>query len=120
MSKPLPTQIAKRGTPPTPRTPRSAVYIAAVCALLALATLGVFWPATGFEFINCDDPEYFASNPRVQAGLSWEQIKWAFTTGYFGNWLPLTWLSLMLDSQIGGIGPRGPHLTNVLLHAANT
>ncbi len=45
---------------------------------------------------------------------------WAFQTGYAANWHPLTWLSLMLDAQLFGTGAAGPHLTNVLLHAANT
>ena len=33
---------------------------------------------------------------------------------------PLTWLSLMLDVELFGSGSAGPHLTNVLFHAANT
>ena len=33
-------------------------------------------------------------------------------------WGPLTWLSLMLDSQLYGRNAGGYHLTNVLLHAA--
>jgi tetratricopeptide (TPR) repeat protein len=36
-----------------------------------------------------------------------------------GNWHPLTWLSLELDASLWGLDPRGFHLTNVLLHAAN-
>jgi tetratricopeptide (TPR) repeat protein len=36
------------------------------------------------------------------------------------NWHPLTWLSLMLDAQLFGPGPAGPHFTNLLFHLANT
>src|SRR5439155_16489084 len=33
---------------------------------------------------------------------------------------PLTWLSLMLDAQIGGLNPAVFHLTNLFFHLANT
>jgi hypothetical protein len=45
---------------------------------------------------------------------------WAFTTFQEGIWHPLTWLSLALDHAIYGLDPRGFHLTNLLLHVANT
>ncbi len=47
---------------------------------------------------------------------------WSFSEkNATGNWHPLTWLSLMLDSQFYGTARAGGfHLTNVLLHAANS
>jgi Flp pilus assembly protein TadD len=83
-------------------------------------TLAVYWPVTRCEFVNYDDPDYFTSNLQVQTGLTAPNIIWAFSTGRTGNWHPLTWLSLMLDATLFGQGPLGPHLTNLLLHAANT
>ena len=35
------------------------------------------------------------------------------------NWLPVTWLSHMLDVQMYGLDARGHHLTSVFLHALN-
>ena len=35
------------------------------------------------------------------------------------NWHPLTWLSHMLDAEIFGNNPSGPHLVNLLFHTAN-
>jgi len=32
--------------------------------LLAVATLALYWPAIGFNFINYDDPDYFARSKR--------------------------------------------------------
>ena len=46
-------------------------------------------------------------------------MAWAFTTGFAGNWHPLTWLSHELDCQIYGNKPRGPHFTNLFFHAEN-
>jgi hypothetical protein len=37
-----------------------------------------------------------------------------------GWWMPLTWVSFALDYQIWALDPLGYHLTNILLHAANT
>ena len=91
-----------------------------LCVLLAAATLAVYWPVIHCDFLNYDDPEYFTSNPHVLTGLTPGNVVWAFTTGHASNWHPVTWLSLMLDAQLSGKGPVGPHLTNLMFHAANT
>jgi tetratricopeptide (TPR) repeat protein len=91
-----------------------------ICLLLAAATLAVFWPVTGCDFVNYDDPDYFFSNVHVRAGLTWNGVAWAFRTVHASNWHPLTWLSLMVDAELFGKGPAGPHFTNLLFHAANT
>jgi protein O-mannosyl-transferase len=91
-----------------------------MCALLALAVLLTFGRTLRHDFVNYDDDQYFYANPQVQHGLTWGGAAWAFQATYAANWHPLTWLSLMLDVELFGPGPAGPHLTNVLLHAANT
>ncbi|MDB6022609.1 MAG: Tetratricopeptide 2 repeat protein [Pedosphaera sp.] len=91
-----------------------------VCALLALITLALYWPARNFEFNNYDDAQYLTQNLRVQSGLTWDSAAWSFTTGYASNWHPMTWLSHMLDWQIYGAKAGGHHLTGVVFHAANT
>jgi len=88
--------------------------------LLALVTLFVYWPVRHFDFLGYDDPGYFSENAHVLAGLSGNNVLWAFTTGDAANWHPLTWLSLMLDAEVFGNNPQGPHLVNLLFHAANT
>lgn len=88
--------------------------------MLAFATLAIYLPVRNFGFVNYDDFIYFSGNPHVLGGLTWANIRWAFSTGETGNWHPLTWLSLMLDAQIFGGGATIPHLTNVLLHIANS
>jgi tetratricopeptide (TPR) repeat protein len=52
--------------------------------------------------------------------LTWDNIGWAFRSGYAGNWHPLTWISLMLDVQLFGPGAAGLHAMNLLFHVANT
>ena len=93
---------------------------ACLSLLLAAVTFAVYWRALGCEFTDYDDPDYFSANPHVLAGLTFGGIRWAFTTVFASNWHPLTWLSLMLDAELFGKGPAGPHFTNLLFHAANT
>ena len=85
-----------------------------------LLILAVYAQVLGFDFVNFDDPHYVSENPRVLAGLTAENILWACTATTAANWHPLTWLSLMLDGQIGGAAPSVYHGTNLFLHIANT
>ena len=89
-------------------------------AALVLLTLAVYAQVLGFDFVNFDDPHYVSENPRVLGGLTAENVIWACTATTEANWHPLTWLSLMLDGQIGGSAPSVYHGTNLLLHTANT
>ncbi|MGH7941538.1 MAG: hypothetical protein ACREFR_10760, partial [Limisphaerales bacterium] len=88
--------------------------------LLALFTLAVYLPVAHLGFIVYDDGDYVTKNPMVREGLSAAGIKWAFTTFHSANWHPVTWLSHMVDCQLFGLNPAGPHCINALLHAANT
>ena len=87
---------------------------------LVLGTLALYWPVTGYPFINFDDPEYIYENPVTQAGLTWHGFIWAFDGIHVGNWHPASWLSHMIDCQLFGLNAGGHHLVNVLFHIANT
>ena len=87
---------------------------------LTIATLVVFWQVSNCDFINYDDPNYVLNNDHIQNGITLEGIRWAFTTSHAENWHPLTWISHMLDVQVFGLKPQWHHLTNLLLHLANT
>jgi hypothetical protein len=63
---------------------------AVVCVLLGAVIVAVFWQVNHFEFVNCDDPEYFSANPHVLGGLTGDSVVWAFSTRFLGNWFPLT------------------------------
>ncbi|MGA3268999.1 MAG: tetratricopeptide repeat protein [Verrucomicrobiota bacterium] len=108
------------GNCPPPEGRRRQRWLSfAVCVLLALAVWAVFGQTRRFDFVNYDDGAYVYDNQVVTHGLTWHGAAWALTYGKIGHWHPLTWLSHMLDCQLYGLNPAGPHLTNVLLHAAN-
>jgi tetratricopeptide (TPR) repeat protein len=89
---------------------------AACCFFLALVWL-VFGQTLGYGFVNYDDDAYVYKNPLVTSGLTWRGMQLAFTSTHVSNWYPLTMISHMLDCQLFGLNPRGPHLVNVLLHS---
>lgn len=91
---------------------------ALICTMLFGGTLLLFSRATGFDFINYDDPGYVTNNPHVQGGLSWAGLRWAFTSPN-DYWHPLSWMSHMLDWQLYGSSAAGHHFTSVLWHAIN-
>ena len=85
--------------------------------LLVVLTAVVYLPVREHGFVNYDDTKYVTANPTVQAGLTVEGLLWALDNRQTANWHPLTWLSHMLDCELFGLDPAGPHLVNVALHA---
>ena len=112
-----PVSRAQAPAAPVTSPPRFSTWLLA--AVLVLVTLALYWPATRCDFINYDDPDYVVENARVQAGLTLDNVGWAFTTAQAANWHPLTWLSLMLDVNLFGKSAAGFHFTNLALHALN-
>jgi tetratricopeptide (TPR) repeat protein len=90
-----------------------------LCLGLIGIVLACYYPVTHNGFLNYDDNKYITDNAHVKTGLTWETVKWAFTTGEESNWHPLTWLSHALDYDLFGLNAAGTHWVNVLLHAAN-
>lgn len=77
-----------------------------------------FLPALRNGFVNWDDVANLVENTSYR-GLGWIQLKWMFTTLFPPPYQPLSWLTFGIDYSLWGLDPRGFHLTNLLLHAAN-
>jgi tetratricopeptide (TPR) repeat protein len=93
---------------------------ALICVVLAGATLGVYHRVLYSDFVNFDDPIYVTENEYINTGFSWENVRWAFTAGKVSYWHPLTWFSHMLDCELYGLRPGPHHLTNLIIHIANS
>ncbi len=94
-----------------------------ICLALIVITLTAFWPAGHLGFILYDDygeNGYIVDNTNIQAGITFESIRWAFTTTQASNWHPVTWLSHMLDYKWFGLNASGHHWMNLGFHIANT
>jgi protein O-mannosyl-transferase len=88
--------------------------------LLTVAVIIAFRQVNQCDFISYDDPLYVTENTHIMNGVTVDAVRWAFTNTYANFWHPLTMISLMLDDEFFGLNPRWYHLTNLLLHMANT
>ena len=108
---------------PSPRrdssSPDSSQSAAAKIAVaLCLLTFLIFLPVVNCEFIDYDDDVFVTDNRYVAPGVTWEGVKWAFTSADIDYWRPLSWLSHMLDLEVFGPVAGGHHLVNLLIHCA--
>lgn len=94
-------------------------WIAAICAVLVLATLISYRGVRNSDFVSLDDNDYVVQNRDVQQGITAQSIEWAFTAYHSANWHPLTWISHMVDWKLYGNHAGGHHITNLCLHCAN-
>jgi len=88
-----------------------------IALLLIAASFAVYAPVRHHDFVNYDDMLYVVENPNVHAGLDLGSIGRALSAPYEPSWIPLTWISLHVDTRLYGPEPAGVHLTNVALHA---
>ncbi|MGD1041711.1 MAG: tetratricopeptide repeat protein [Sedimentisphaerales bacterium] len=92
-----------------------------ICAALVTATFVAYEPIRHNGFVTYDDDLYVTENTHVNGGITRQSVAWAFTINYdTGNWHPVTWLSHMVDCEIYGLNPLGHHITNLLIHVANS
>ncbi len=71
------------------------------------------------QFVEWDDTTLITRNVAIRS-LSAHNLWVMFTQPTAKQYCPLTWLSFAIDYQIWGRDPFGYHLTNLLLHVANT
>lgn len=106
--------------PASPASPELGARGVWITAALVVLILLVYAPVRHYGFVDLDDPQYVSENPFVANGLTWAAVKWAFTSIHASYWLPLIWLSHMVDIQLYGLNAGGHHVTNVLLHTLDT
>jgi len=91
---------------------------------LPLLSFLLLLPLLGYGFLSDDFP-LIVANPRLQ---SWSLFFQNLLTPFFSfpanpqlhYWRPTTLLSYALELRLWGGSPWGFHLTNILLHTANT
>ena len=91
-----------------------------LAGFVAVITFAVYLAALQNDFIAAgDDSEYVLNNPYIRS-INLAFLRWAFFDFHASNWHPLTWISHAVDYALWGPDPLGHHLTNIILHAANT
>lgn len=86
-------------------TPPGYKRLVASFARRIWAVVATYWPVRNYPFINFDDNLYVTENPLIQRGLTAEHFTGAFTDQRTGLWIPLTWLSFMLEADLHGLKP---------------
>jgi protein O-mannosyl-transferase len=107
---------------PAPALPRATFRLSREWAIspgLVAITLAAFLPCCRNGFVEYDDQLYVTANPRVQAGLTGDGIRWAITDTHIAVWHPLAWWLLQLDAELFGLAPAGFHFTSIIFHVAS-
>ena len=87
--------------------------------LVILLTIAAHARGLQGQFLEWDDYSHITQNPVIRS-LSPTNLWRMFTEPAAKLYVPLTWVSLAIDYQMWGHIPFGYHLTNLLLHVANT
>jgi tetratricopeptide (TPR) repeat protein len=103
--------MAEKPAVTTPSQPWSVLEWSIAGALVALVAI-VFAQVATHEFLNYDDPQFVFFNQAVRDG----DIHWALTSTSL-TWLPLTWISYMIDFRIFGLQAGGYLIVNAIFHA---
>ncbi len=98
-----------------PNRQRTLVVSIALFVAVCLAYCAVW----RFEFVHYDDNNHIFTNPRVNSGLTADNVRWAFGQFNGAQWVPLTWVSFMIDVSVFGLNPGAMHGVNVFFHALN-
>jgi tetratricopeptide (TPR) repeat protein len=86
---------------------------------LFLITFAIYAPSLNYELLSWDTYDYLYPTQMIRA-FTWQNLVAMLTSLSMFNWHPLTWLSYAIDYAIYGLNPWGFHLSNVLLHSANS
>jgi predicted negative regulator of RcsB-dependent stress response len=84
----------------------------------AAATFILFSPSLNNDFIGWDDRMYILQSPHISP-FSFRLVGAIFSNFFFFSYTPLSLLGHALVFLAFGTDPRGHHLTNLVLHAAN-
>ena len=83
--------------------------------LVAVWTLVVFLPTVWNDFVTWDDPRMFLENP-YHRGPALAELRYAWSSHLLGEYMPVTWMSYILDRVLWGLHAPGYHLTSLVLH----
>lgn len=90
-------------------------YPLALCGIV----FALFFRCLFFDFANYDDIALTIDNPLIKE-ISLQSLGRMFTFLSLDSYYPIRLLSLAVDRAVWGEAPMGYHLTNLIIHTANT
>ena len=107
---------AAGGSPATAAALRSEhLRTCLVAAVLGLAVFLAYQPAWHGGFV-WDDDTHLLNNPVIHRP---DGLSWAWTSGDYINYWPMTFTVYRLEYDMWGLNPLGFHLVNIALHAVS-
>lgn len=91
--------------------------LACIFIILLLSFLAVH-KSTGYGFVNYDDDVYVYNNPSIRQFDISSLV--SFFTGNVGQYPPMVMVVFSLLYHLFGLEPAAYHITNIILHLANT
>ncbi|MBY0589075.1 hypothetical protein K2X85_18020 [bacterium] len=89
--------------------------------LVLVVAIGAVYATVGrFAFIDYDDPIFVTENTEVQKGFQPSSVAWAFRNIEAANWIPITWLTHLLDWECWKNWAGGHHLQSLGWHVAGS
>ncbi len=83
---------------------------------LVIVSLFAFWNLKEAKFLDMDDHIYVYENETIKKGITFENIKWAFSTVSLGFYFPVTIISHLLDVEMYDLNSGDHHITSILIH----
>ena len=90
-----------------------------LAALLVALTAWIYAPVWNFDFVSYDDADFVTANRGITSGFTMDTVRYVAHNPYYATGGPLTWLSHVIDIELFGLGPRGHHVSSLLLHLVN-
>lgn len=98
---------------------RHAVHVL-IFILLVITGLTIYKPAFHYSYSAYDDAFLIVDNDYLNKGITRRGLAWAFSINdRIATYLPVTWVSHMLDFEFFGTDYSKHHATNILLHTVN-
>lgn len=95
------------------------LQLVTLASLIALITLLLYASGVYYDYVQWDEGSYIVQNPHIRS-FSLDNIYWMLTATHAAMWAPVLWLSYAIDYQFSGVEPFAYHLSNILLHSANS
>ncbi|HEX4056613.1 MAG TPA: tetratricopeptide repeat protein [Tepidisphaeraceae bacterium] len=88
-----------------------------ICLLLAVLTVGTFYPVLRCGFVNWDDMEHVARNPDMNPP-TFHALERYWAKPYFGLWAPVTYSAWLATAAVAHGNPAVFHALNLAVHVA--
>ena len=100
----------------------SSIFDNKIFQLFILIAINIllFFKVHDFDFVLLDDHLNVYQNLQIQKEISLTTIAQLFTSYTNANWQPITQLTFLIEYNIFGLNPGGYHITNVIIHIANS